>query len=69
MVSSSNSSATMAEVVSGVGSGGSNNVNGNGSSGGACRTTEWSVSSLPQPQPSNLTTNVLNTREVNQYLE
>lgn len=54
----------MADVVSGVASGGSNNVNGNGGSGGACRTSEWSVSTLPQSQPSNLTTNVLNAREV-----
>uniref|UniRef100_A0A1B0AAB6 RING-type E3 ubiquitin transferase n=1 Tax=Glossina pallidipes TaxID=7398 RepID=A0A1B0AAB6_GLOPL len=60
MVSSSNSNATMAEVISGAP--GSGSANGGGSSG-SCRTNEWSVSGQQQSQQSNLNANALNTRE------
>uniref|UniRef100_A0A1B0AKJ2 RING-type E3 ubiquitin transferase n=1 Tax=Glossina palpalis gambiensis TaxID=67801 RepID=A0A1B0AKJ2_9MUSC len=60
MVSSSNSNATMAEVISGAP--GSGSANGGGSSG-SCRTNEWSVSGQQQSQQSNLNANTLNTRE------
>ncbi|KAM7363131.1 potassium channel modulatory factor 1 isoform 2-T4 [Cochliomyia hominivorax] len=77
LVSSSNSNATMAEVISGAtGSGSSSsggggglisgsggNANGGGGSG-SCRTNEWSVSAQHQSQQSSLAANALNTREV-----
>ncbi|KAM7363132.1 potassium channel modulatory factor 1 isoform 3-T5 [Cochliomyia hominivorax] len=76
LVSSSNSNATMAEVISGAtGSGSSSsggggglisgsggNANGGGGSG-SCRTNEWSVSAQHQSQQSSLAANALNTRE------
>ncbi|KNC23737.1 hypothetical protein FF38_01200 [Lucilia cuprina] len=75
LVSSSNSNATMAEVISGAtgsgsGSGGSglisggSNANGGAGGSGSCRTNEWSVSAQHQSQQSSLAANALNTREV-----
>ncbi|XP_065355016.1 E3 ubiquitin-protein ligase Kcmf1 isoform X2 [Calliphora vicina] len=77
LVSSSNSNATMAEVISGATgsgsgsgssgliSGGGSNANGGGAGGsGSCRTNEWSVSAQHQSQQSSLAANALNTREV-----
>ncbi|XP_023291300.2 E3 ubiquitin-protein ligase Kcmf1 isoform X2 [Lucilia cuprina] len=74
LVSSSNSNATMAEVISGAtgsgsGSGGSglisggSNANGGAGGSGSCRTNEWSVSAQHQSQQSSLAANALNTRE------
>ncbi|XP_075146397.1 potassium channel modulatory factor 1 isoform X2 [Haematobia irritans] len=67
LVSSSNSNATMAEVISGAGGSGSgglisgsgsgSNANGSGAGSGSCRTNEWSS------QQSSLAANALNTRE------
>ncbi|XP_073828268.1 potassium channel modulatory factor 1 isoform X2 [Musca autumnalis] len=80
LVSSSNSNATMAEVISGASGGGSgsgsglisgtgsgSNANGGGGGGGgsgSSRTNEWSVSAQHQSQQSSLAANALNTREV-----
>lgn len=69
MVSSSNSNATMQEVISGNNIAGSGTVSGNNSSNGAgagCRTNEWTVSSSStnQQSQSSIATNALNTREV-----
>ncbi|XP_013102188.1 E3 ubiquitin-protein ligase Kcmf1 isoform X2 [Stomoxys calcitrans] len=73
LVSSSNSNATMAEVISGASgsgsgsgliSGNSSGSNANGGTGsGSCRTNEWSVSAQHQSQQSSLAANALNTRE------
>uniref|UniRef100_T1PAN7 RING-type E3 ubiquitin transferase n=1 Tax=Musca domestica TaxID=7370 RepID=T1PAN7_MUSDO len=75
LVSSSNSNATMAEVISGASGGGSGSGSGlisgsgsgsnaNGGGSGSSRTNEWSVSAQHQSQQSSLAANALNTREV-----